>query len=162
MEILDIKFRTDGLEKKLSNLYPYQFEIDGISVASYEGFVQSLRTPDIQIKENIWKLSGFEAWKAGQYLNWVDKQKLYWISTPIDRQSEEYDNLITRSYDCLFEKNEYFRNSLKESIPYKLEHSIGKSGKTNTLITKSEFLIQLNRLRSKFTERTYFNLLDLF
>ena len=59
MEILDIKFRNEGLEKKLSNLYPYEFEIDGMPMSSYEGFIQSLRTPDIQIKESIWKLSGF-------------------------------------------------------------------------------------------------------
>ena len=162
MEILDIKFRMEGLEKKLSNLYPYEFEIDGVSVASYEGFIQSLRTPDIQIKESIWKLSGFEAWKAGQCLDWIDKQELYWISTPINRQSNDYYNLITRSYDCLFEQNETFRNNLKESIPYKLDHTIGKSGKTNTLMTKSEFLIQLNRLRFKLTKKKFFNLLDLF
>lgn len=162
MEILDIKFRMEGLEKKLSNLYPYKFEIDGIPMESYEGFIQSLKTPDREVKERIWKLSGFEAWQAGQSINLYDNQTLYWISNPIDRLSEEYDILISRAYDCLFEQNEEFRNSLKESLPYKLDHTIGKSGKINTLMTKSEFLIQLNRLRNKLTERKFFNLFDLF
>jgi len=162
MEILDIKFRNEGLAKKLSNLYPHKFEIDGISMASYEGFIQSLRTPDIEVKECIWNLSGFEAWQAGQSINWIDNQTLYWITEPIDRQSEKYNKLIERSYDCLFEQNEEYRNALTESLPYKLDHTIGKSGKTNTLMTKSEFLIQLNRLRSKLTERKFFNLFELF
>lgn len=44
--IIDIHFRGENLEKSLSNLYPYQFDFDGITYASMEAFFGSLRTPD--------------------------------------------------------------------------------------------------------------------
>jgi hypothetical protein len=61
----------------------------------------------------------------------------------------------------LFDQNEEFRKSLEESLPYKLEHSKGKSNKNETLLTKKEYLFQMNRLRKKLNEKTFFNLMDL-
>lgn len=161
MKILNIKYKGDDLEKRLSNLYPYKFTMDDIEFESMEGFLQSLRTPDLKIKKYIWDKTGFIAWGLGQNLDWETEQTLYWISKPIDRHSKEYKDLISKAYDSLFE-NEEFKNALKESIPYKLDHSIGSTNKNKTLLTKKEFLEQLNRLRNKLTERKFFNLLDLF
>lgn len=166
--ILNIKFNCKepinnlNLEKKLSNLYPYQFKIDGYIIKSFEGFIQSLKTPDNDIKKYLWSLHGFKAWKTGQKLVWWEKQQVYWNGETIDRKSKKYDELITRSYNLLFEQNEDFRNNLKSSLPFKLDHSIGKCGKTKTLLTKSEFLYQLNRLRKKFKSNNFFDLMNLF
>ena len=161
METLNIKFRGYNLEKRLSNLYPYKFEMDGIEFESMEGFIQSIRTPDINIKTNIWNKSGFVAWKLGQNIEWETEQTVYWITTPINRNSDDFNNLMTKAYDSLF-TNEDFKQALKESLPYKLDHTIGKSNKTTTLLTKKEFLYQLNRLRNKFSERFFFDLNSLF
>lgn len=159
-EVIDIKFRGDNLEKRLSNLYPYKFVIDGLIMESFEGFIQSLRSPDERFKEQSYTLSGFVAWKKGQGVNWWDKQEVYWLGKTIDRQSEEYTNLITHAYDCMFEQNIEFKNSLKESLPYKLIHTIGKTNKYKTLLTNKEFLGQLNRLREKLNERKFFSLFN--
>lgn len=161
METINIKFRGYNLEKRLSNLYPYKFEMDGIEFESMEGFIQSLRTPDIIIKKKIWNKSGFIAWKLGQKIDWETEQKVYWVTTPINRNSEEFNILITKAYDSLF-INEDFKQALKESLSYKLDHTIGQSNKKTTLLTKKEFLDQLNRLRNKLTERKFFNLNSLF
>lgn len=161
METLNIKFSGYNLEKRLSNLYPYKFEMDGIEFKSFEGFIQSLRTPDINIKKKLWNKSGFYAWKSGQNIDWETKQKIYWVTTPIDRNSEDFDALMTKAYDALF-KNEDFKQALRESLPYKLDHTIGTSNKSSTLLTKKEFLYQLNRLRNKFSERFFFDLNSLF
>ena len=59
METINIKFSGYNLEKRLSNLHPYKFKMDGIEFESMEGFIQSIRTPDINIKTNIWNKSGF-------------------------------------------------------------------------------------------------------
>ena len=162
MLFIDIKFKGDNLEKRLSNLYHYSFEIDGMNMNSFEGFIQSLRTPNIDIKKDIWLSSGFIAWKKGQGIDWWSKQEVYWISNPIDRHSSEYTDLITKVYDCIFEQCEDFRKTLEESLPYKLKHTIGKTNKNETLLTNSEFLGQLNRLRNKLTEKRFYNILDLF
>ena len=65
--------------------------------------------------------------------------------------------MITKSYDCLYENKE-FRDNLKESLPYKLEHSIGGTDVNRTVMTRKEFIFQLNRLRDKLTERKYHSL----
>ena len=159
MKILNINYGSENnLEKRLSNLYPHEFTIDGYSMLSWEGFIQSLKTPDIKIKKKLWGLYGYQAWKGGQGINWWDKQEVYWIDQPIDRHSEEYTDLITHSYDCLFEQNENFRIALKESIGYKLEHTIGKTNKSETLLTKKEFIFQLERLRERVKPKRFFNL----
>lgn len=38
-DTIDIRFRGENLEKRLSNLYPYQFDFDGITYASMEAFL---------------------------------------------------------------------------------------------------------------------------
>lgn len=161
-KIIDIsynsKISTNELERRLSNLYPYEFIIDGYKMTSWEGFIQSLKTPDIKIKQKLWGLYGYQAWKQGQNINWWDKQEVYWIDKPIDRHSEEYIELITKSYDLLFEQNEDFRNTLKESLDYKLIHSKGKSDKSKTMLTEKEYLYQLNRLKNKIKPKRFFNL----
>jgi len=159
-KILDIRFKGENLERRLSNLYSYRFEIDGLIMESFEGFIQSLRSSDERFKEQSYTLTGFVAWKKGQGVNWWDKQEVYWLGKTIDRNSDEYTELITKAYDCMFEQNEEFRNALRESLPYKITHSVGKTNKTKTLLTNREFLGQLNRLREKLNERKYFNLFN--
>lgn len=161
MEIIDITFRADGgLEKKLSNLYPYKFEIDGVVVESFEGWIQSLRSNEQWFKEQSYNLTGFLAWKKGQGVDWWTKQEVYWLGKTIDRQSDEYIELMTHAYDCMYEQCEEFRKCLIESLPYKLDHSVGRTNKFETLLTKKEYLYQLNRLRDKLIERKFFTLFN--
>lgn len=151
-----------NLEKRLSNLYPYKFEMNGYKFESWEGFIQSLKTPDIGLKKYLWTLHGYQAWKQGQSIPWWEKQIVYWVNVPIDRHSVEYTDLITMSYDALFECNSKFRKALEESLPYKLDHSKGKTNKNQTLLTKKEYIFQMERLRSKLKPKKFFNLMELF
>lgn len=166
-QIINISFNskvnTDdlNLEKRLSNLYPYKFTMDDATFESWEGFIQSLKTPNPDKKAELWKLHGYWAWKNGQGINWWDEQTLYW-KHPIKRESKEYTELITRSYDMLFEQNEDFRKALEESLPYKLDHSKGKTNKTQTLLTKKEYIYQMERLRKKLKPQRFFNIMDMF
>lgn len=150
------------LERRLSNLYPYQFKMDGILIESWEGFIQSLKTPDRTLKRHLWTLHGYQAWKQGQKIPWWEKQEVYWLDKPIDRHSKQYTDLITKSYDRLFEQNSDFRKALEESLPYKLDHSKGKTQKHQTMLTKKEYLFQMERLRKELRPNKFFNLMDLF
>ena len=136
--------------------------MNGILIESWEGFIQSLKTPDKLIKRKLYQLYGYQAQKQGQKINWWDRQEVYWIDAPIDRQSKQYTKLITKSYDNLFEQNGDFRKALEQSLPYKLDHSKGKTNKHDTLLTRKEYLYQMERLRKQLKPNKFFNLMDLF
>lgn len=159
-KILNLKYNSEGLEKKLSNLYPYEFVMDEVKFASIEGFLQSLKTSSMIEQQKMWKLYGIGAWKYGQqFNNWKDTQKLYWLTKSYDRNSEEYQKLISRAYDCLFE-NEEFKQNLKDSIGYKLIHNKyqSKNGITQTVLTPNEYISNLERLRKKLKWSRFFNI----
>lgn len=158
--MIDIRFKNHGLSSRLSNLYPYKFEIDGMIMSSYEGFIQSLKTNDIKEQQKIWNMSGYLAWKYSQQFDWTINQKLYWNDIEYDRHSDEYTKLLEYSYDCLFTNND-FKESLRESIGEELDHSIGGTNPYKTIMTKKEFLFNLNRLRDKITPSKYYNLFNL-
>lgn len=159
---LDLHYRSENLlEKSLSNLYPYNFIMDEYCIKSMEAFLQSIKVKDLNEKKKIWEMHGVNCWKYGQRFNsWKDTQILYNnFGKPINRQSEEYSFLIQRSYDCLFQNDE-FNKKLKESLPYKISHSMGKTDKNDSVLTKDEYIDNMERLRNKLRERRFFNLFN--
>ena len=154
---IDILFKCDNLEKRLSNLYPYQFEFDGITYASMEAFFGSLRTPDFIEKQKLYSTFGIDSWYKGHKFSWYEKQEVYYKDKTINRDSREYENLITAAFDALF-TNEEFKQALRESGNCKLTHTVGKTAKDKTLLTRKEFIGHLNRLRTKLNERKFFDL----
>lgn len=158
---IDIHFKGENLEKRLSNLYPYQFEFDGITYASMEAFFGSLRTPDFIEKQKLYSTFGIDSWYKGHKFSWYEKQEVYYKDKTINRDSREYENLITAAFDALF-TNEEFKQALRESGNCKLTHTVGKTAKDKTLLTRKEFIGHLNRLRTKLNERKFFDLGTLF
>ena len=160
MEAINIRFNGDNLEKRLSNLYPYNFELDGMHYASMEAFIGSLRTPSKVEKQKLYSTSGMESWVLGHKFSWYEKQEVYYKEKVINRHSQEYDDLITSAFDALF-TNEEYKQALSEVGDCKLAHTVGKTAKDKTLLTRKEFIGHLNRLRGRLNERCYYNLLDL-
>lgn len=159
---IDIRYKGENLQKRLSNLYPYEFTFEGIHYGSIESFFGTLRTSSLLAKQKIYNLSGMDSWYEGhKYMTWYNTQTVDYKGKTINRHSVEYDNLITSVYDALF-TNEDFKKALLETDRCKLSHKIGKTDKHKTLLTQKEFIGHLNRLRDKLYERKYFNLLDLF
>lgn len=160
--MIDIHYTGEGLEKKLSNLYPYRFEIDGVIVESMEGFLQSLKCKNIDNKKTLWGMHGYKCWKYGQSFNqWKDDQLVYWNGQKIDRQSDEYTKLIERAFDCLFQ-NQDFKENLRLSLKDEVDHSKGKTDKKDSLLTKKEYIDNLNRLRDKLRPKRFYDLFNLF
>lgn len=152
--ILDIKYKNGGLSSQLSNLYPYEFVFDGYKFASMEAFLQSLKIPNIE-KEFIFDKFGYEAWSVGNKYDWYIKQELYWIIDPIDRHSKEYEILLNRAYDALFEQNIEFKSAIENSLSYKLTHNIGGTDPYQTIMTRKEFIFQLNKLQKKLGKKFF-------
>ena len=145
---MDIGSSKGWPSSSLSNFAPHPFIIDNIECASMEGFLQSLKfkSPEMQIE--VCKLIGKAAKFKGKKKKWWRDQTLYWQGESIKRDSEEYQELLKRAYDALFE-NESFRRALEATKGAILTHSIGNNDIHRTVLTEREFISQLNRLRKK-------------
>ena len=149
---------SDPLTAPLSNLFPhtFSFSIEDsnqiICCASMESFLQSLKieNPTLQI-QFAEEYTGYMAYKARLALpDWRKHQLLYFGGKSYGRHTQEYQDLITRAYDCLFESNDIFREIvLPRFKDYTLIHSIGETNNHETILTDSEYLYQLRRLMDK-------------
>jgi predicted NAD-dependent protein-ADP-ribosyltransferase YbiA (DUF1768 family) len=147
---MDIKSGCGYPASALSNFAPHPFVIDGIECASMEGFLQSLKFNKPHIQEEVCKLVGFGAKRRGQEKNsqWQAAQTLWWKGVAIKRDSDEYQDLLTRAFDAL-STNDGFKRAILATRDAVLSHSIGKSKESETVLTEREFCSQLHRVRAR-------------
>ncbi len=132
----------------LSNFAPHPFVIDGVECASMEGFLQSLKFESVDMQRYVCTLVGKAAKKKGHKKNWKQKQELYWNGKTYKRDSGEYQNLLNRAYNRLYENGGFYK-ALCSTNGATLEHSIGKSKCSETVLTKQEFCSRLTYLRDR-------------
>lgn len=147
--ILKCGYDQKGIGKVLSNLFPHEFKFGGITFASMEGFLQSLKTNDLAAITTLSSLHGVAAWREGQkYNNWKKSQTLYFLGKTYARESREYEYLIISAYNALFNTYKYLRVALRESLPRTLTHSVGKTDPRDSVLTQGEYIGNLERLRA--------------
>ncbi len=134
----------------LSNFTPHPFEIDGVKCNSMEGFLQSLKFKGVDMQEHVCTLTGKTAKLKGKDKNWKVNQTLYWRGKDIDRHSDEYQELLDRAYDALFD-NQGFKAALIASGDAVFTHTMGKNKESDTVLTISEFCGRLHKLRKRLT-----------
>ena len=132
----------------LSNLYANHFCIDDIECASMEGFLQSLKYVNVEKQRDVCAMSGKDA-KNMTNSDWQIGQIIWWKGTAINRQSNEYQDLIRSAYKAMFEQNERFRIALMSTRGMKLYHSRGERNPYKTILTESEFCSILTELRDR-------------
>ncbi len=135
----------------LSNFTETNLEYDGVAIRSIEGFLQALKTPDIDTQKEICSLVGYAAKKAGNKLkkkNIYDGEHLYWQGRTFSRHSEEYQKLLKRIYALKYSEDINFRNALNKTGNHVLTHSIGKDNPSQTVLTTNEFISLLLSLRN--------------
>ena len=158
MNIIDIHSKGEYPSCELSNFAEHEFCIDGVKCSSMEGFLQSLKFRSIKKQNQVCSLAGKEAKNSTRHtvaqLRWRITHNLYWQGRRINRFSDEYQQLLDRAYDMLSE-NEDFQNALKDSLSYKLTHSIGKTDARKTILTESELISRLDRIRKKYELRAW-------
>lgn len=133
----------------LSNFSPHGFTIDGVECASMEGFLQSLKFNNPEMQEHVCTLVGKAAKFKGKKKRWWRDQTLYWRDIPMHRQSEAYQELITRAFDELG-KNSSFKRALTATRNATLTHAMGKNKVNETVLTEREFCSQLHRVRDNY------------
>ncbi|MDR2641614.1 MAG: hypothetical protein LBC74_02345 [Planctomycetaceae bacterium] len=146
--IINIGSKGTYPSNTLSNFTAYEFIFDGIQCSSMEGVLQAFKFRDTAEQLHVVTLVGFDAKKYGkQGNNWRKDQTLYWNGESYDRHSKQYQELLTRAYNALFDEHSLFRKALKATGKNELVHTVGKSDAHETILTEREFVEQLYRLR---------------
>ena len=149
---IDISSRSEFPINILSNFAETKFVLDGIEIKSMEGFLQSLKTPDVEMQKKICSEVGSKAKGYGKKLNKkrnYDFIHLYWNGKRYNRLSKEYRNLLERAYRAKYEADDDFRFALEYTEGRVLKHSLGSKDNTRTLLTEKEFVDILMNLRDK-------------
>jgi len=149
---MEIRSGSGYPSSALSNFAPHNFVFDNIKVNSLEGILQALKFDNIEMQEYVCSLVGIKAKMKGKNKNWQRTQTLYWQGKPINRHSEEYQDLITRIYDECAKQNQSFRKALVASGDAVLTHSIGRNNSSETILTRQEFCSRLTKLREKINK----------
>ena len=149
---LDI--RSNGLypSNVLSNMCSNGFRLDGMVCGSMEGFLQSLKRKELDKQRQICNMKGGNARKMS-VTSWQTDQIVWWKGQAIDRQSEEYQRLIRRAYQAMFEQSERFRAALMQTRGITLVHTSGEPSSYKTILTPSEFCGILTDLRDRYDLR---------
>lgn len=143
---MDIGSGSGYPSSALSNFAPHPFVIDGVECNSMEGFLQSLKFSSIEMQRYVCKLVGKAAKFKGKKKKWYNDQILYWNGKKYNRKSNEYQNLLNKAFNALYD-NSRFRKALEYTNGSNLTHSIGKNDKSKTVLTSQEFCSRLIYLR---------------
>ena len=144
---MDIGKGSGGVAGRLSNFTPRRFIFDGVECNSIGGVLQSFKFKNVDMQKEVCKLVGMVAKKKGSNKNWQQYQKLYWNGKEYKRDSKEYQELLDRLYQTVYDQNENYRRDIQSCRSVTFTHSIGKNKKSETVLTSQEFCSRLTKLR---------------
>ena len=133
----------------LSNLCSNRFIFDGIFCHSMEGFLQSLKYKDPNKQRQICAMKGRRA-KTKTTTAWQTDQIVWWKGVAINRQGNDYQELIRRAYKAMLGQNERFRIALMSTRGLRLCHSRGEQNPYKTILTEAEFCSILTEMRDAY------------
>jgi predicted NAD-dependent protein-ADP-ribosyltransferase YbiA (DUF1768 family) len=146
-ETLDIKAKAPFPGGALSNFALHTFKFDGVLCASMEGLLQGLKIEDMAEQERVCGLSGPGARSSGRKHDWSVTGTLWWRGRAFDRLSDDYQRLLDRAYQALFDQSKTFRDALAASGQARLTHTLGNSDPCETILTADELCSRLELLR---------------
>ena len=146
---MDIGSGKEGPAGKLSNFPPSPFMFDGVLCNSVEGPLQAFKHKNPEMQVHVCSLVGRAAKFKGKKKKWWRDQKLYWQGNEYDRHSPEYQQLLDRLFQAVFDQNESKRNALLATGNAVLRHSMGKNDPSKTVLTEQEFCSRLMKNRSR-------------
>jgi len=134
----------------LSNFAPHPFVFDGVECASMEGLLQSFKFDKEHIQVEVCKLAGRAAKSRGsdRSKSWQRVQTLWWKGVAMPRRGPEYQVLLDRAYQAMFEQSEGFRKALLATGSAVITHSLGKNKESDTVLTSREMCSRLMKLRA--------------
>ena len=149
---LDIRSNGQYPSGVLSNLCSNGFRFEGMVCGSMEGFLQSLKQQDRDKQRQICSMKGGNARKCS-VTSWQTDQIVWWKGLAYDRQSDDYQKLIRRAYQAMFDQSERFRAALMQTRGITLIHSSGEENPYKTILTEQEFCTILTEIRDNYDKR---------
>ena len=144
---MDISSGSGYPASSLSNFAPHEFIIDGVQCASMEGFLQSLKFQNPDMQKYVCSLVGKAAKFKGKNKKQQKTGNLYWQGKIIPRNSESYQELLDKAYNALAQ-NQSFKKALLATGNATLTHNMGKNKTSETVLTKTEFVSRLTKIRT--------------
>ena len=149
---INISSKNKGVAGALSNFAPHPFILDGVTCNSMEGFLQSLKYENPDMQKQVASLVGRKAKFKGQKKKWYTKQILYWQGQEYPRDSQAYTKLIERAFDA-YSQNTKVQKLLLSTNDAVFEHTMGQKKKNRTVLTRTEFVSNLTRIRANLRKQ---------
>ncbi|MDP3963794.1 MAG: hypothetical protein Q8Q39_04840 [bacterium] len=142
----------DPRARDLSNFTPFPFILDGITLASVEGFIQGIKRPvGDPMRELAFCSFGKEAKRLGRH---AERKFVWWKDKKIVYGSREHHYLIERAIRAKFEQNPNAMKSLLATEGMILTHDLGYTESPHTSLPERVFCGILTRIRQeKLKER---------
>jgi len=144
---MDIRSGNKYPAGALSNFKARHFTVRGCEVHSMEGFLQGLKFRDAGMQQEVFQKVGITAKRWGARKNWGST--LWWLGQPINRHSQEYQDLLDEAYEAMFSQSAKAMKALVASGKSTLTHSIGRKDPNKTVLTRTEFCSRLMKIRGE-------------
>lgn len=145
---IDIHSKGKWPSCALSNFYPHEFDFEGVHCGSIEGFLQSLKTNDIERQILVCGLSKKEA-KMRSTDTWKKEQNVFWNGHIYNRHGNQFQFLVRRAYRTMMKQCPKFREALKATGTKRIFHTIGNPNPHDTILTEQELCDILTELRTE-------------
>lgn len=149
---INVAFTSDDWRGvALSNFSLTPFELDGVWLASVEGFIQGIKfPPGHPSREQAFTSSAWEAKACGKN---ADKQFVYWGGAQIEFGSEAHHCLVERALRARFAQHEGLRRLLESTQGLEIEHQTGESPEpARTSLPVARFCRVLSDIRDAAAE----------
>ena len=138
---------SDPRARDLSNFPRFPFVLDGIELASVEGFIQGIKRPiGDPMRELAFRSFGKEAKRIGKH---AERKFVWWQDKAIPYGSREHHLLIERAIRAKFDQNPKAMESLLATEGMILTHDLGYTESPHTSLPERVFCGILTRTREE-------------
>ena len=140
---------VDWRARMLSNFSAAFFVLDGLLVASVEGFIQGIKFPEGDpLRKLAFASVGKEAKRFSRKVE-PSSQWVWWNGDKIAYGSLQHLILIERAIRAKFEQNSDAMKALLETRSIKLVHELGHPEGRRTSLSSADFCDILTRIREE-------------
>lgn len=148
VQILNIGSRSDDWRAgRLSNFSADPFTLDGVRLASVEGFIQGIKFPENDPRrKRAFQSTGRDAKRLGME---AERKFVWWQGQVILYRSPEHQHLIEHAIRAKFEQNPEALKALLATKGATLTHDLGHPESPRTSLPAKVFCDILTRIREE-------------
>jgi predicted NAD-dependent protein-ADP-ribosyltransferase YbiA (DUF1768 family) len=148
---INIAFTSDDWRGvALSNFAMSPFVLDGVLLASVEGFIQGIKFPEGHPnRQRAFVSAGWDAKELGRE---ADRKGAYWNGGRADYGSFEHQRFIERALRARFAQNEGLQHVLRSTVGLSIRHDPGEGPEPAvTSLPAAEFCRIVTEIRDELT-----------